>query len=412
MLLKHPDGKSWTRLTAVVVVLCALLGPFLLTDALAQQRVERRNLLDMLFGSGRTQRMQPAPRDDAPDDRRGYGLDDGRNARPPERIIRRRPAVRPPPAAARAPVQADLPATKLADARKILVVGDFLAGGLGDELGTAFAAAPDMIVETRSNIASGLVRDDYYDWPTELARNIAEIKPSLLVVMIGANDRQQMATDAAKEKFGTEAWFSVYETRVAAFAAIATKAKIPLLWVGLPAFQSPSATTDSISLNAIYKSQSEKVGGEFIDIWDGFVDESGRFIATGSDISGQPVRLRGADGINFTKAGKRKLAFYVEKPARRQLGEMASPDLVRLDASNLPDLINLPPSEVQKIIQTQPISLSDPDLDGGTELLGGKPPPPATIQSPRELLVERGEMAPAPAGRVDNYGLAKLVPAP
>ena len=97
MLLKHPDGKSWTLLTAVVV-LCALLGPFLLTDALAQQRVERRNLLDILFGSGRTQRMQPAPRDDAPDDRRGYGLDDGRNARPPERIIRRRPAVRPPPA--------------------------------------------------------------------------------------------------------------------------------------------------------------------------------------------------------------------------------------------------------------------------------------------------------------------------
>jgi hypothetical protein len=403
MLSQQHHGNSKKRLASVLAalaVLCALLP----IEAAAQQRVERRNLLDMLFGGGRTQRMQPAPQDNPP-----YSDSESvREYRAPERVIRRRPASSPAkPAAARAAPQPDLPATKLVDARKILVVGDFLAGGLGDGLDAAFQEAPDLIVETRSNIASGLVRDDYYNWPAELTRGIAEVKPALLVVMVGANDRQQMATDAAKEKFGTEEWFAAYETRVAAFAAIAAKAKVPLLWVGLPAFQSPAATADSITLNAIYKAQIEKSGGEFIDIWDGFVDESGRFVATGSDLSGQPVRLRGADGVNFTAAGKRKLAFYVEKPARRQLGERASPELTRLDASNLPDLINLPPSEIQKIIQTQPISLSDPDLDGGAELLGGgKPPAAAPIQSPRDRLVERGEMAPAPAGRIDNYRLS------
>ena len=71
-----------------------------------------------------------------------------------------------------------------------------------------------------------------------------------------------------------------------------------------------------VTFNGIYREEVEKVGGQFIDIWDGFVDEGGKFVLTGSDINGQQVRLRGSDGINLTKAGKRKLAFYVEKDIR------------------------------------------------------------------------------------------------
>jgi hypothetical protein len=36
------------------------------------------------------------------------------------------------------------------------------------------------------------------------------------------------------------------------------------------------------------------------------------------------VRLRGSDGINVTRAGQRKIAFYIEKPARRLLGDAAA----------------------------------------------------------------------------------------
>ena len=93
---------------------------------------------------------------------------------------------------------------------------------------------------------------------------------------------------------------------------------------------------------------------------------------------GQQARLRGADGINFTTAGKRKLAFYVEKYARRHLGEVASPELVTLDATNLPELV-LPPSPTASV-PVQPISMLDPELDGGTELLGAAAPPPPTAR--------------------------------
>ena len=59
------------------------------------------------------------------------------------------------------------------------------------------------------------------------------------------------------------------------------------------------------------------------------VDEEGKFMVTGSDVNGQQVRLRSSDGVNMTEAGRRKLAFYVEKVARRHLSDAPATDTHR-----------------------------------------------------------------------------------
>jgi hypothetical protein len=376
---------------AALSLLFGILSPAPYADA-QEIRYQRRSILDFLLGR---RYIDDNPR--APDVQRP------RRQVQPRRRTTTRKAVTP---TRTAPVQAaeEEPAVqKLANAQKILVVGDFLAGGLGDGLTTAFEESPGVVVETRSNISSGLVRDDYYDWPHQLLQFMDEVKPAIVVVMIGANDRQQMAIGGSKEKFRTDAWFAEYQRRVLSFGKEVTDRKIPLLWVGLPAFVSDSMTADAVQMNQLYRKQVESVGGEFVDIWDGFVDENGNFIVTGSDVNGQQVRLRSADGINLTPAGRRKLAFYVEKPVRRILGTQASPDLVRLDPGSLVGLA-LPANPVE---HSQPISLSDPNLDGGSVLLGAGAPPMTLAKSPRDLLVEKGEMAPAPAGRVDDYRLPR-----
>ncbi|MBY3583579.1 DUF459 domain-containing protein [Rhizobium bangladeshense] len=378
----------WLVFTLTAVALC--LGTLAPVRAEAQeQRYQRRSILDFFLGR-RYLDDAPPPAPDVQQPRRQQ------RKRPPAQkaVINARTA-----SPARPPVQEEPVVQKLGDARKILIVGDFLASGLGDGLTAAFETSPGVVVEARGNVSSGLVRDDYYDWPEQLPKMIDELKPAMVVVMIGANDRQQMVTDTAKEKFRTDGWFAEYRRRVLSFGKEVTSRKIPLLWVGLPAFESDQMTADAVQMNQLYRNQVESIGGEFVDIWDGFVDENGNFIVTGSDVNGQQVRLRTSDGVNLTQAGRRKLAFYVEKPARRILGTQASPDLVRLDESNLPGL-GLPTNPVE---HTVPISLSDPNLDGGTELLGSRPPPVTLTKSPRDLLVEQGEMSPAPVGRVDDY---------
>ena len=392
-----PTDKSIIRRAACGVLAAVILVGSFPATAGAQEPPRRRNLFDMLFGGPRYEREEPPAR---------YNRRDGSIIEMAPRRERSRGTVRsiaPRPAAPLTPPKPD-PVAKLENARKILVVGDFFAGNIGGELETTFEASPGVAVFTRSDGSSGLVRDDHYDWLKELPGIIDEAKPAIVVVMIGANDRQQM-TSGAKEKFRTDAWFSEYQRRVSDVVRTVTSRKLPLLWVGLPAFQSPSMTADAVKLNAIYRSRAESAGGEFVDIWDGFVDEDGKFILTGSDVSGQQVRLRGSDGITFTAAGKQKLAFYVEKLARRHLGDMASPELVNLGAGTLPDL-GLP-VDPGKALLAHPISLSDPELDGGKELLGSIPTTDNLSQSPRENLVKRGQMDPAPAGRIDDYKISK-----
>ncbi|HEV7437097.1 MAG TPA: DUF459 domain-containing protein [Pseudorhizobium sp.] len=396
-VLQNMGGLRIFRRCMVIFLTLLLAWPMHWDRASAQEPAPRRNLLDMIFGGGRRYIDPPPPmREVAPRRQRQ------REQRPPRR--NRAPAARasaPRPAPPPAPAKPE-PVEKLENARSILVVGDFLAGGLGSELQTAFEQSPGVVVAERSNGSSGLVRQDYYNWPEQLPTALEEVKPALVVVMIGANDRQQMKTQGGQLDFPADDWFREYERRVRELGTIVTNRDIPLLWVGLPSFQSPSLMRDAVKLNGVYRAEMSKIGGEFVDIWDGFVDEEGKFIVTGSDMNGQQARLRGSDGIGFTTAGKRKLAFYVEKYARRHLGEMASPELVELDASNLPELQILPPSPTAAV-PVQPISLTDPELDGGSELLGAAPLPASIVESPRDMLVKRGELPPAPKGRIDDY---------
>ncbi|PST19856.1 DUF459 domain-containing protein [Rhizobium sp. JAB6] len=390
-MMKHPARATKATLRIVLTAfLAALIALGCLPNMAEAQERPRRNLFDMLFGT-----REP----DYPDQ--------PVEQPPPRRKVQPKKRPTPPPRQPVAQPETPPPAEKLRDAKTILVVGDFLASGLATGLEDAFSSSPGVVIQSRGNVASGLVRQDYYNWPQQLPGMIDQLKPAMVVVMIGANDRQQMIGDGLNEKYGTDPWFLAYEERVQQFAKLVTSRHIPLLWVGLPSFGSDQLTASAVKLNQIYQSQTTSVGGEFIDIWDGFTDQNGEFIVTGSDVNGQQVRLRTADGVNLTAAGKRKLAFYLEKSARRILGDQASPDITRLDTNNpLPvQQANPPGAEPERITRTQPMSLSDPDLDGGSQLLGSSPAPTPTTSSPRDLLVEKGLMDPAPTGRVDDYRL-------
>jgi len=273
------------------------------------------------------------------------------------------------------PAVAEAPALeKAADARVVLVIGDFLASGLAEGLESTFSENPQVRVVDRSNGSSGFVRDDYFDWPREVAAVIESEKPAVVIAMLGSNDRQQMRVGEEREPPRSEAWTRQYEQRTQALGKAIAASKVPFLWVGMPAFKSAKMTSDMLAFNDIYRSAAQKSGGEFIDIWDAFVDENGAFFSTGPDINGQPVRLRSDDGINMTKAGKRKIAFYTEKPLTKILG-LAAPDgsdLVHVPAGE-PAREPEAQAEPATVDRTVPMLLSDPALDGGTELLGAVP---------------------------------------
>lgn len=354
---------------------CALIATSYPSEAFAQQVRQRKTLFDWLFGAQK--RQQQTDVIELP-------------ARKKRKIKKRTSAG----SITTITTKETQPATKNADARHVLVIGDFLAAGLADGLEAAFAEDPTTVIDSRTNPASGLVRDDYHNWPQTLVGTLTEVKPAAVLIMLGSNDRQQMAINGGKEKFDTPAWNEAYAARVQSMFKVASDNRTPLVWVGLPAFKSGQTSAAALQLNSVYRNEAARVGAEFVDIWDGFVDENGKFIVTGSDINGQPVRLRTSDGVGMTAAGKRKMAFYAEKPLRKILGEPLTVEkLIRLESEHL-----LEPSAEGSgpLVRTPPISLTDPELDGGGALLGAEKT--ETAKSTYPVMPQQ-----APSGRVDDF---------
>lgn len=291
----------------------------------------------------------------------------------------------------------------------VLVVGDFLGAGLAEGLKEAYAESPGVRIVDRTNGSSGFVRDDFYNWNAKIVPILEEVEPKIVVVMIGSNDRQQIVVDGERAEPRSEAWTREYKRRVKSFIAAIRQPRLPLVWTGLPPFKSSRMSSDMLAFNDIYKRMVEDAGGAFVDIWEGFVDENGNFVFNGPDINGQRAQLRGSDGINLTRAGKRKVAFYVEKPLNKMLGGAASPDIGELDIEALPalDLTAMPQAAPDR---TAPISLTSPELDGGLELLGADPvantTPEVAVETPTRPSEPAGELVTTPpTDRADNFSL-------
>src|SRR5690606_34125797 len=57
-------------------------------------------------------------------------------------------------------------------------------------------------------------------------------------------------------------------------------------------------------------------GAEFLDIYERFLGEDGKYSSHGPDVNGQNARMRKDDGIHFSAAGSDKLAFYLNQTIR------------------------------------------------------------------------------------------------
>jgi uncharacterized protein len=202
--------------------------------------------------------------------------------------------------------------------------------------------------------------------------------------------------------FRSEKWELAYIKRIDAAITAMKSAGVPVIWVGLPAQRGGRATQDAQYLNDIYKSRAEKAGIIYVDIWDGFVDESGRFSAQGPDYEGQIRRLRTGDGVYFTKYGARKLAHYVEREIQRSVVHQAVPvALPSVEQGSAPNA--KPGAPAQRPAVGPVLSLTNTNV-GSEELLGGRAPVRPVVTDPvAARVLNKGEAIAGPTGRADDF---------
>ncbi|MCG6859460.1 MAG: DUF459 domain-containing protein [Salaquimonas sp.] len=291
---------------------------------------------------------------------------------------------------------------KAKNAAKVLVVGDFAADGLEWGLEQAYADNPRVVFVDAAKGLSGLVRDDVQDWPATVPQLIAENNPVAVVVLVGMNDRQLMRLETGTVQKLDDAWKAEYVKRVGAVVKAVRDKGLPLFWVGLLPVSSGSMNKDYLVFNEFYRAAVEAAGGKFIDVWDGFTNADGQFVVAGPDVSGQIVRLRISDGINMTKAGKAKLAYYVERELRKIPGLASNSAVAALPGLDNPARPLAPQYDPATTGRTIVIALDGPMADGGEALEGGENEAKENEElSTSYELVVRGMSALPKKGRID-----------
>jgi uncharacterized protein len=202
-------------------------------------------------------------------------------------------------------------------------------------------------------------------------------------------------------EFREKRWVELYRDKIDEMIGVLKAKGVPVLWVGLPAIRGIKATSDTAFLDTLYREAAGRAGITYVDAWDGFVDEGGRFMQQGPDFEGQIRKLRSADGVYFTKAGALKLAHYVERELNRLLAARSAPIVLPTEPAT-PDANARPDQPAPRPLAGPIIPLVASSV-GADQLLGAPGSRLLTIDAQAARLLIKGEALPAPAGRADDF---------
>ncbi|MBV9980845.1 DUF459 domain-containing protein [Bradyrhizobium sp.] len=276
-------------------------------------------------------------------------------------------------------------------------------------------AKPDAIKPDAGKPADGKTKPDGTADDAAKASDKAADKPNDKADDKGADaeqdDADSDAPQAAPERaarspnglyeFRDERWIELYSKKIEEMIAVLKSKGVPVIWVGLPAIRGQKGTSDMLFLDSLYRDAAGKAGITYVDVWDGFVDESGRFLQRGPDFEGQPRKLRADDGVYFTQAGARKLAHYVEREIGRLLATRTSPVALPSEPAT-PDANAVPGQPAPRPLAGPilPLVASSVSAD---QLLGGPGTRPAAVDALAARTLVKGEALSPPAGRADDF---------
>jgi hypothetical protein len=154
-------------------------------------------------------------------------------------------------------------------------------------------------------------------------------------------------------------------------------------------------------LDSLYRDGAGKAGITYVDVWDGFVDEAGRFLQKGPDFEGQIRQLRSYDGVYFTKPGARKLAHYVDREITRLLAGRSGPIALPSEPAT-PDVNAVPGQPAPRPMAGPIVPLVAASINND-QLLGGPGSRPAHVDNLAARTLVKGEALAPPAGRADDF---------
>ena len=195
--------------------------------------------------------------------------------------------------------------------------GDSLSQGFGRSLERLAGDDAKSTVSGKGVISTGLARPDVFDWSATFDLAITHTKINVAVVLLGANDDQDMETTDDTVGFATPGWATEYRRRVAALMARADQSVVRLLWIGLPPVRQGTLDTKLKVIDGIIRDEATRHHNTtYIDLRAEVGSPEGGYDPYCHDEGSSQVLCRSNDGVHFTDTGYDRLAKLVMAKAR------------------------------------------------------------------------------------------------
>lgn len=191
---------------------------------------------------------------------------------------------------------------------RVVAIGDSLGVDLGDAMENTWPPSSVQLTMA-ARVDTGLTNSGYYDWPSALAGLLASTRPQVVIVLLGANDLQNMATGAAVLSDGTPAWNAAYAARVTAIISESVRAGAHVLWIGEPAMENTFLNAGMTRIDGIAQGVVARYPGDAAYLSaNSVLSPNGSFTFDVSGPTGQQVQVRTPDGVHLMPAGADLLA--------------------------------------------------------------------------------------------------------
>ena len=194
------------------------------------------------------------------------------------------------------------------DRLTIAVFGDSQAQGIAGGLQRVLIDDPHVKVLNRTHPGAALVHGET-EWIAPIQKFLSQERADVAIVMFGANDRLDIREDSGSYlRFKSDAWRTEYAKRTDAVLIALGRAGVKVIWCGNPIARSDTYSSDMNYINQIFAERAERLGAQFLGLWELSADGDGKYSAFGKDLDGVTRRLRADDGIHFTAAGYELIA--------------------------------------------------------------------------------------------------------
>jgi uncharacterized protein len=320
----------------------------------------------------------------------------------------------PPAVGSQATEQLQQLAQTVSEEKRILVIGDQMAGGMGAGITRVGENDANIQVTNRFNESSGLARPDIYDWAAAIPKITEGKEFTTAFVLMGLNDRRDIRDGDQVLKFNTPEWAALYKQRVDAVIDALTAANIQVFWMGQPPMGDALLDVDMQAISGILKERAAAKSATFIDLRTPLLGPDGNYSERGLDETGTDRRIRESDGVTFFKLGNNRLGQIALEALKGNVSAAPQP------STEVPVTMSAPVAAIDTN-QTPIFGQQDANgigvAKGSGDLVAAVAIDAAIKQADQsstigigaapgsnaEALFTTGLAAPAPAGRFDDF---------